>query len=139
MLLITLSGWTQHSQNWDILSKKDVTCPICLTDTIIQYNFYKSDLRNLRLYIVDLEAFKETNVLNEQIIIKQGFQLTNYKKVVDNQKIIIASKDSIISETDKINVNLQEQVIKYRKKAGNWPYWLSGGFIGGIVLCLLIK
>ena len=51
LLLTTLYGWTQSSSTW-VISNNGV-------DTTIVYTFTKLELRDLRLYITDLEQISE--------------------------------------------------------------------------------
>lgn len=137
LLLSTQYGWTQQSKNWTILKTKESK------DTLIQYIFYKNDIRNLRLYIRYLEKEKELNTINEEIIKKQNNQIFKYEILVNNKDSIINFKNNIIEEKSEINISLEKDVKKYKEKASKWPYWLGGGvaagLIGGILLCLSIK
>ena len=125
-----LNGWTQSSENWTILKTND---------TIVQYNFHKEDLANLRFYILSLQEYKSLYDIDENIIIRQYNQIQNYKSLVSGKEEIILNPDKIVKETNSINSDLIKQVNKYKKKSQKWPYWLGGGFIGGIVLCLSVK
>ena len=127
----TLNGWTQSSRNWNII-------PTPNKDTTIQYNFSQKDLLNLRLYILSLEKDRETNKINELIIEKQQEQIYDCEDFLMNKDSIISLQDSIIGEDKKINLHLTNEAVKYKKKANNWPYWLGGGFVGGILLCLIL-
>lgn len=133
MLWSTLSGWTQFSPNWTIIENK------INQDTIIQYSFHKSDLTNLRLYINLLEEYKETAEVSEIIINTQEEELKKFKELIVNKDVIIGTQKNIIVEYKDINRTISDRLSKSQKRAKAWPYWLGGGFIGGILLCLLVK
>lgn len=128
------SGWTQSLQKWIV--QKDSAQK---GDTIIQYNFLKKDLLNLRLYVTSLEEYKAIAPINEAIIAKQKQELNKYAELVLNKDVIIEEQKQNYQRVEEINKNLQTKVDKYAKQAKAWPYWLGGGFVGGIILCLSIK
>lgn len=106
---------------------------------MIQYDFQKEELRDLRLYIVSLEKYKNLYEVDEQIIFKKDQQINLYKTVIDNQSDVIKFNEDINSELSNINDKLTTQVDKYRKRSKKWPCYLGAGFIGGIITCQLIK
>lgn len=128
------SGWTQSLQKWTVQKDSAQT-----GDTIIQYNFLKKDLLNLRLYVTSLEEYKAIAPINEAIIAKQKQELNKYAELVLNKDVIIEEQKQNYQRVEEINKNLQIKVDKYAKQAKAWPYWLGGGFVGGIILCLSIK
>ena len=135
MLLITLGGWAQQSQNWEIIQSNDTL----KNDTIIRFLFEKEDLLALRLYILELNNFKSLYKVSEQIIPILYKEVEDYKKVVDSQKVIISLRErSILDEKRKVQ-ELNVQLGVYKNKAQAWPYWLGGGFVGGVILCLLVR
>lgn len=103
------------------------------------YRFQKNDLSHLRIYITSLEQYKVIAEVNEEIINKQALEMQKYKTLISNKDAIITNKDSQLLQTTEINAQLQKQLEAERKKAKAWPYWLGGGFIGGIILCLSLK
>jgi len=86
-----------------------------------------------------LEQYKEVALVNEEIIAKQKQEINKYVQTVINNKLIIETQVEKANELEAINKNLQTKVDEYSKQAKAWPYWLGGGFIGGIILCLSIK
>lgn len=131
LLVITLSGWTQSSVKW-IVYKNGV-------DTTLVYPFGKIQIANLRVYVTKLEDYKELYFLDQQIIDKQDSTIKTYRKLVVNKDAIITNKDNVITQTNVINDKLTKDVIKFRNRSEKWPFYLGGGFIGGILLCLLVK
>lgn len=125
-------GWTQSSEKWTIIKEQS-------GDTIIQYNFEKKDLTNLRLYIATLEEYKDLAFINESIVNIQKQQIKLYQSTINNKDSIILLKDKQFMQAMKINKDLDQKVEKYRKKLSQRPYWLITGFVGGIVLCLSLK
>jgi len=131
LLAITLSGWTQSSVKW-IVYKNGV-------DTTLVYPFGKIQIANLRVYVTKLEDYKDLYFLDQQIIDKQDSTIKTYNKLVVNKDAIISNKDNVITQTNSINDKLTKDVIKFRNRSEKWPYYLGGGFIGGVILCLLVK
>lgn len=131
LLVITLSGWTQSSVKW-IVYKNGV-------DTTLVYPFGKIQIANLRVYVTKLGEYKELYFINQQIINKQDSIVKTYSKLVINKDIIINNKDAVITQTNVINNKLTKDVIKFRNRSEKWPYFIGAGFIGGVVLCLLVK
>ena len=129
--MITLSGWTQSSVKW-IVYKNGV-------DTTLVYPFGKIQIANLRVYVTKLGEYKELYFINQQIINKQDSIVKTYSKLVINKDIIINNKDAVITQTNVINNKLTKDVIKFRNRSEKWPYFIGAGFIGGVVLCLLVK
>lgn len=127
-----LSGWTQSSKNWTIL--KDST-----GQDIIQYNFYKQDLTNLRVYITTLSQYKELYLIDENIIEKQKEDINKAQSIINNNAISNAAYEKSLENSMQLNKDLIIKVDKYQKRAKRWPYWLGSGFIGGIILCLSVK
>lgn len=86
-------------------------------DTIIKYNFFKEDLRDLRLYISYLEWKKDLSNLNEQIISEQDEQLYNYEIMTSNLKKEIELRDKVSNIYKEDYLEAIEQVEKYKKKS----------------------
>lgn len=86
-------------------------------DTIIQYNFLKKDLLNLRLYVTSLEEYKAIAPINEAIIAKQKQELNKYAELVLNKDVIIEEQKQNYQRVEEINKNLQIKVDKYAKQA----------------------
>lgn len=130
----TLSGWTQSSTNWVVRSSSTNS-----KDTVIVYNFSKENITNLRTYVTTLEMYKERYDINTQIIKALNSEIDNYKTLVVNKDEIIKTKSSIITINDDVNAKLTKSLDKYKKKNKRLPYWIGAGFVGGIVLCQLVK
>ena len=127
----TLFGWSQSYPNWTV-SKNN-------SDTIITYNFTKMQFTNLRVYIVGLERDRELYIIETQrselkdSVIMGLFTEVSIKdsiRLIQEKKIFYLDNWGKVQEVEKI---------KFQKQARAWPYWLGGGFISGVILCLLIK
>lgn len=132
LLLSTLPGWTQSSQKWTIrLGEKQ--------DTVLQYNFSKSEIRNLRLYISELETCCEVANVNEQLLDVKDEETILLKRIIINKDSIISTQQSSLNSYRNINTFLNSEILKKEKKPKTWPLWLGGGFVGGVLVCLLVK
>lgn len=105
-------------------------------DTIIEYNFTKESLKDLRLYIHKLEMVSELyNTCEDRL---DGTQKSN-----DILKSIIDKKDEEILDNNLKNYNLtilnKELSAKIDKQNKAIPYYLGGGFLGGLLLCLIVR
>jgi hypothetical protein len=117
---------------WSIITSKENK------DTIIQYNFFKEDLRDLRLYISYLRSIEEQNKINEELILKQELKLNEYQKVVDEKNSTIASQGVIIKTSKESNTLLDARLQKAEQRANKWPLWLGGGLMGGFIGGMLV-
>lgn len=133
VLLTTLSGWTQSSRNWEI--KRDSLS----NDTIVSYNFTKTELGNLRNYVTTLESIRQRYDLNLKVIDALNTEVSIYKTISLNKDEVISYKNDIITVHTDVNDQLSKDLIRFRNKAKRLPYWIGGGFIGGIILCQLVK
>lgn len=132
LLLSTLSGWTQSSQKWTIsLNPRQ--------DTVLQYNFSKSQIRNLRLYISELETCCETNNVNELLLDSKDQEVILLRKIITNKDSIITTQQNSLNSYRNINSFLNSEILEKEKKSKTWPLWLGGGFVGGVLVCLLLK
>lgn len=86
-------------------------------DTIIQYNFHKNDLKNLRIYIVDLEKYKSLFLTDEQIIAKQKEEILNYQALVSNYRNKDLYKDVVIKTTTELYNEAEDRAIKFERQA----------------------
>ena len=134
VLLITLCGWTQSSQNWKVIKDSPK-----VGDTTIQYNFQKKSIKDLRIYVTKLSQYKDLYVVNEEIIGKQEKEIILYKTLVTNKDNMLDNQTKALVVSAAINITLDKRVTKLQKRVGRWPYWLASGFLGGIVLCLSVK
>ena len=132
VLLTTLNGWTQSSSNWKIIKSN-------IGDTLIEYTFQKEDIKNLRLYITTLQQYEQVYFINEEIITRQDAEINAYKNLVDNKDEVIASQQKITDMFKEIDAKRTKELERYKKQANKWPYWLGGGILGGVILCLSIK
>lgn len=110
-----------------------------MNDTVIQYDFHKNDLRNIRVYIITLEKYKKISDINEGIIKTQDNEINTLKLINNNQKVIIGNQEKQTVEYKDMTDALIKDLVKYKKRSDRWPYWLGGGFLGGILTCVLIK
>jgi len=132
----TLVGWTQSSPKWTVWKSNP--------DTIITYNYTKTDLTNVRLYVTGLEETRELyNIEIQQSKIKDSIIIEKNKKL-DNFKNIVIEKDSIIGYTvtefnkaDKWGKSQEVLKIKYKKQAARTPLFMGISSAIGFILCLL--
>ncbi len=105
-------------------------------DTIIEYNFTKESLKDLRLYIHKLEMVSELYTTCEDRLV--GEQKSNIIL-----RSIIDKKDEEILDSNLKNYNLtilnKELSAKIDKQNKAIPYYLGGGFLGGLLLCLIVR
>lgn len=132
-----LSGWSQSLPNWTVWKQSN--------DTIITYNFTKSQLTKLRLYIISLEETRELYNIDQQLLDTKDSMLLNYRSQLNNNSFIIANKDSIITfqrvellKADKWGKSQEQLKIKYKKQVSNIPYWFGGGTLLGIIMSILL-
>ena len=134
LLLIMRNGWTQSSK-WTVWENN--------SDTVITYNFFKEDLLGLRLYVTDLEKYKElyewsieyTNiqdsllsVKNSEIVLKDSIILLN-NKWIDEQKI----------EYNKL-LEINSNVIKsYNRQKRSIPFIAGGSAAITLIVCLILS
>ena len=101
--------------------------------------FTKDEIVRLRLYMTELETHKELNLLNEQLNSNLKLQIEAYKSIVQAKDGTIVTLKNWNTDTQKLNDNLQEKINKQNKTIKNFPYYMGGSFIGGMILCLLLK
>lgn len=101
--------------------------------------FTKDEIVRLRLYMTELETHKELNLLNEQVNSNLKLQIEAYKSIVQAKDGTIVTLKNWHTDTQKLNDNLQEKINKQNKTIKNFPYYIGGSFIGGMILCLLLK
>ena len=101
--------------------------------------FTKDEIVRLRLYMAELETHKELNLLNEQINSDLKLQIDAYKSIVQAKDGTITTLKNWNTDTQKLNDNLQERINKQDRIIKNIPYYIGGSFIGGMILCLLLK
>ena len=106
---------------------------------MIVMTFTKDEIVRLRLYMTELETHKELNLLNEQINSDLKLQIEAYKSIVQAKDGTIVTLKNWNTDTQKLNDNLQEKINKQNKIIKNLPYYIGGSFIGGMILCLLLK
>jgi hypothetical protein len=78
LLKITLSGLSQSSEVWKITENSN-------KDTIIVFSMTKSEIMNLRMYVTELETYKDLNILNESLNKNLKDQLQVYKNLVQSK------------------------------------------------------
>ncbi len=101
--------------------------------------FTKDEIVRLRLYMAELETHKELNLLNEQINSDLKLQVDAYKSIVQAKDGTIVTLKNWNTDIQKLNDNLKEQITKQNKTIKNIPYYIGGSFVGGLILCLLLK
>ena len=127
-MLLPLTILFGLTPNWKIYETNN--------DTIVEYKFTKESLKDLRLYINKLEMINELyNTCGDKL---EGVQKSN-----DILKSIIDKKDEEILDSNLKNYNLtilnKELSAKITKQNKAIPYYLGGGFLGGLLLCLIVK
>lgn len=106
---------------------------------MIVMTFTKDEIVRLRLYMAELETHKELNLLNEQINSDLKLQVDAYKSIVQAKDGTIVTLKNWNTDIQKLNDNLKEQITKQNKTIKNIPYYIGGSFVGGLILCLLLK
>lgn len=134
LLLITLSGWSQSSEIYEIIPD-----PHQLDNPTIIFTIKNSDVRNLRLEYTQGELFKNLYSESEKEIKLLNKVISKQETIIENQAIGLKAGSSALQEYKEINEKYLKDKDKYKRRAKLWPYWLGGGFIGGITTCLLIK
>jgi len=131
-----------HAKAIDSLTEQIPTWTTIKTpqnDTIIHYQFTQNGIVKLRLKVNDLSKYKSLYNIDEVIIHKQQLELDIFKEVTTNCKDIVKLNEDAITIYKQSNEKLTKQLNKSQKQAGRWPYWLGGGFLGGVILCLSVK
>ena len=130
----TLGGWSQSLKSWTVYQIN--------SDTLVDYNFTKDQLKNLRIYVTELERTKEINDINLKEIDAKNDLISNLSKQINNRESTIAIKDSIITfqgseltKADKFGKEQEQLKMKYKKGA---TYSFLGGGIVGVLLCLIL-
>ena len=132
----TLFGWTQSVEpKWKIWKNN--------TDTILTFNFTKSEIINVRTYVTILEKNNELykiekienskkdsllKVKDEKLANKDSIILTNYK--------FISWQDLEYKKVDNLNKQL---IDKYNKQKKITPYLIGGSVVSTLIICLLLK
>jgi len=99
----------------------------------------KLELTKLRVHMAELETYKELYTVNEDINKSLKLQIDSYKNLVQAKDGTIVTLQTWNKETQQINNNLKDVIETQNKKLKNVPYLVGGGFLGGLVLCLLLK
>lgn len=128
---VAIDSITGQKKQWEIVN--------VAKDTLLKYNFTKTGIVNLRLYINSLEKFKFLYSANQSIILKQKVEIDSYALLTENQKTMLEFQDNGLKASAEVNATLTDELRKSRKKAKRWPYWLAGGALGGVILCLSVK
>jgi hypothetical protein len=99
----------------------------------------KLELTKLRVHMAELETYKELYTVNEDINKSLKLQIDSYKNLVQAKDGTIVTLQTWNKETQQINNNLKDVIETQNKKLKSVPYLVGGGFLGGLVLCLLLK
>ena len=106
------------------------------SDTIIEYKFTKESLKDLRIYTHKLETVNELYSNCEE-------RLESTQNSNGILRSIIDKKDEEILDNNLKNYNLtilnKELSAKINKQNKAIPYYLGGGFLGGLLLCLIVR
>jgi len=94
---------------------------------------------NLRVYITELNQFKELYYIDEEVIKTQQLKIDNLNNIISNKDNELKETQSAIVSSIKLNKELSEKINKYEKRRTKVPYYIGAGFLGGIVTCLLLK
>lgn len=89
--------------------------------------------------MAELETYKELYTVNEDINKSLKLQIDSYKNLVQAKDGTIVTLQTWNKETQQINNNLKDVIETQNKKLKSVPYLVGGGFLGGLVLCLLLK
>jgi len=127
-----IDSLTEQMPTWAII--KDTQ-----NDTLIKYQFTKEGVIKLRLKVNSLYKYKDLYKIDEVIIHKQQLEIDIFKEVSENCKDIVKLNEDAITIYKQSNEKLIQQLNKSQKRAGRWPYWLGGGILGGVILCLSVK
>ena len=125
MLLNILCGWTQQSDLWTIWKSNN--------DTIVSYNFTKDNLKDLRIYIINLQKYKELYDLSEQKDSLNDLHIFNFQNRIINDQQIILLRESEINKITLYAKTQEVEKIKYKNKSKTIPYWFGGGILSGII------
>lgn len=130
--MTTLNGW---SQKWTVYKLNN--------DTIISYNFTKDELKNFRIYVTDLEKYKELykieqikNVNKDSLLFVKDLRLANKDSLIVKTNKFIEEQNSELLKTKKLNKEVQD---KYNKSKKIQPYLLGGGLITGLIIGLILR
>ena len=130
--MITLSGW---SQKWTVYKLNN--------DTIISYNFTKDELKNFRIYVTDLEKYKELyrveqikSVNKDSLLFVKDLRIANKDSLIAKTSKFIDEQNSELLKTKKLNKELED---KYNKSKKLHPYFIGGGLITGLIIGLILR
>ena len=118
------------------LSYKDWTVQVINKDTVLYCSLPKTSLLNLREYVVGLEQYKTKCYVYEQVIDNKDKIISNLKITLDNYKEINKLEKE---KTDSYKKWMEDETKKYNKCKKLTPYFISGGFILGVLSCLLVR
>ena len=130
--MITLSGW---SQKWTVYKQNN--------DTIISYNFTKDELKNFRIYVTDLEKYKELyraeqikSINKDSLLFIKDLRISIKDSLIAKTNKFIDEQNSELLKTKKLNKELED---KYNKSKKLHPYFLGGGLITGLIIGLILR
>ena len=127
LLSSTLNSWTQPSQRWAFTKEGK--------DTLVQFTLTPLEIKNLNLYIQDIETYAKLNTINERILEIKDSKELDYKLLVENQKMLLMTKDIELSRKEEIIADLNKEIKKQKFK----KTILYGAGVGVVILCLLAK
>ena len=130
----TLGGWSQSLEDWTVYKGNN--------DTIVDYNFKKDQLRNLRIYVTELERDRELGQLALKEVNIKSELINNLSKQILLKEDVILIKDSVITfqesellKADEYAKQQERLKIKYQTAT---KYTFIGGGVLGIILCLIL-
>lgn len=134
LLTSTLGGWSQSLEDWTVYKGNN--------DTIVDYNFTKDQLRNLRIYVTELERTEKLYIITLDEISVKDELINNLSDQIGNRESVISIKDSVITfqqselkKSDEYGKKQEQLKMKYKKATG---YSFIGGGVLGIILCLIL-
>ncbi len=103
------------------------------------FSLSKEEITRLRIHISELESYKELYFAEEEVTKTLRLYMQGYKDIILAKDGTIVSLQEWNKETLRINNSLKDTIEKQDKKLKNTPYYIGGGFIGGILLCLFLR
>lgn len=88
----------------------------------MSYNFTKDNLKDLRIYIINLQKYKELYDLSEQKDSLNDLHIFNFQNRIINDQQIILLRESEINKITLYAKTQEVEKIKYKNKSKTIPY-----------------